>query len=86
MDYTLDFEEIVRRVFKYLVEGLAVAVAAYYIPSRNMNLREVAMIGLTAAAIFSILDMYAPSIADAARQGAGFGIGANQVGFTLPRI
>lgn len=73
--------ETVRRVVKYLIEGLAVAVAAYYIPKRNMDVQEVAMIGLTAAAVFALLDLFAPSVADAARQGAGFGIGAVQVGF-----
>ncbi len=76
--------ELVKRVVKYLVEGFAVAIAAYYIPRRTMQLQEIAMIALTAAATFGVLDMYAPSIADGARQGAGFGIGANTVGFTLP--
>lgn len=80
----LNFQEVLRRVIKYLVEGLAVAIAAYYIPQRNMSLREIAMIGLTAAAIFAILDLYSPAIGAAARQGAGFGIGASQVGFNIP--
>ena len=35
----------------------------------------------TAAATFSILDTYVPSMASQARSGAGFGIGANLVGF-----
>ena len=39
------------------------------------------MVAITAAATFAILDMYAPSISHATRQGAGFGIGANLVGF-----
>ena len=58
-----------------------VAIAAFYIPQRKMNLEEVAMIALTAAATFALLDMYAPSVGLTARQGAGFGIGANLVGF-----
>ena len=33
---------------------------------------------------FALLDMYAPSISNAARQGTGFGIGANLTGF--PRV
>jgi len=36
---------------------------------------------LTAAATFSILDTYVPSMGVSARSGAGFGIGANLVGF-----
>ena len=66
---------------KYLLEGLAVAAAAYYIPQKKTSLREVAMIALTAAATFAVLDIFAPAIASGARQGAGFGIGANHVGF-----
>ena len=76
--------ELVKRAIKYLVEGLMVAIAAYAIPKRSLNLDEVALIALTAAATFSILDTYLPSMAVSARSGAGFGIGANLVGF--PRL
>ena len=78
---SLDISALVARAIKYLVEGLAVAIAAYYIPQKKMNLQEIAMIAVTAALTFAILDMYSPSIASAARRGAGFGIGAMQVGF-----
>ncbi len=80
----LDLGELVRRAVKYLVEGLMVALAAYAIPKRSLNLDEVALIALTAAATFSILDTYLPSMGVSARSGAGFGIGANLVGF--PRM
>jgi len=73
--------ELVMQYLKYLLEGLAVAAAAYYIPQRKTNLREVAMIALTAAATFAVLDLFAPAVAGGARQGAGFGIGARHVGF-----
>ena len=76
-----DFGELIRRVVKYLVEGIMVAIAAYAIPKRSLNLDEVMLIALTAAATFSILDTYVPSMAVSARSGAGFGIGANLVGF-----
>ncbi len=66
---------------KYFVEGLMVAIAAYAIPKRTLNLDEVTLIALTAAATFSILDTYVPSMAVTARTGAGFGIGGNLVGF-----
>ena len=51
----LDLGELVRRAVKYLVEGLMVALAAYAIPKKSLNLDEVALIALTAAATFSIL-------------------------------
>jgi|UniRef100_A0A6C0C479 ABC-type Co2+ transport system permease subunit len=77
----LDIGELVRRVVKYVVEGIMVAIAAYAIPKRSMNIDEVMLIALTAAATFSILDTYVPSMAVSARSGAGFGMGANLVGF-----
>ena len=77
----LDLGELVRRAVKYLVEGLMVALAAYAIPKKSLNLDEVALIALTAAATFSILDTYIPSMGMTARTGAGLGIGANLVGF-----
>ncbi len=80
----LDLGELARRAVKYLVEGVMVALAAYAIPKRSLNMEEVALIALTAAATFSILDTYVPAMAVSARSGAGFGIGANLVGF--PRM
>ncbi len=77
-----DFSELIKRAIKYLVEGLMVAIAAYAIPKgKGLSLDEVALIALTAAATFSILDTYVPSMGMTARTGAGFGIGANMVGF-----
>ena len=78
---SLDLDELVKRAIKYLVEGIMVAIAAYAIPKKSLKLDEVALIALTAAATFSILDTYVPSMAVSARSGAGFGIGANLVGF-----
>ena len=77
----LDLGELIKRAVKYLVEGFMVAVAAYAIPKRSLNLDEVLLIALTAAATFSILDTYVPSMAVSARTGAGFGNGGNLVGF-----
>ena len=62
-----------------------VALAAYAIPKKALNVEEIALIALTAAATFSILDTYIPSMAVSARSGAGFGIGANLVGFPKMR-
>lgn len=77
----MDFTEIMKKIIKYLVEGLMVAIAAYAIPQRSLNMEEVTLIALTAAATFSILDCYVPNIGVSTRTGAGFGIGANMVGF-----
>jgi ABC-type Co2+ transport system permease subunit len=73
--------ELIKRIIKYLVEGLMVAIAAFAIPKRSLNIEEIVLIALTAAATFSILDTYIPSMGVTARSGAGFGIGANLVRF-----
>jgi ABC-type Co2+ transport system permease subunit len=75
--------ELIKRVIKYLVEGLMVAIAAYAIPKRSMNLEEIALLALTAAATFAILDTYIPSMGVSARQGTGLGIGLNLSGFPM---
>jgi ABC-type Co2+ transport system permease subunit len=73
--------ELIKRIIKYVVEGLMIAVAAYVIPKKSLNLEEIGCLALTAAATFAILDTYIPSMGVSARSGAGFGIGANLVGF-----
>jgi ABC-type Co2+ transport system permease subunit len=70
-----DTSEIVKRIIKYLVEGLMVAIAAFAIPKRSLNLEEIGLLALTAAATFAILDTYIPSMGVSARQGTGLGIG-----------
>jgi ABC-type Co2+ transport system permease subunit len=81
MSNMFDFGELIKRAIKYIVEGIMVAIAAYSIPKHRLNIEEVVIIGLTAAATFSVLDVFIPSMASSARGGAGFGIGANLVGF-----
>ena len=79
--YAFDVQEVFKRAVKYAVEGLFVAVAAFYVPKKKGSMEEVVTVGLVAAATFAVLDLAAPSVAVSARQGAGFGIGANLVGF-----
>jgi hypothetical protein len=68
---------------KYLLEGIAVAVAAYFIPRKKVEISEIIFIALSAAATFAVLDIFAPKVGDGARKGAGFGIGANTVGWPM---
>lgn len=80
-EYSFDLNEVVLRILKYALEGTVVAFAAYFIPKRAMAAEDVLMIGLIAACTFAILDLFAPAIGSTVRNGAGFGIGANLVGF-----
>lgn len=81
MNNVFNVTELIKRIIKYIVEGFMVAVAAFAIPKQSLNLDEIILISLTAAATFSILDTYIPSVGVTARSGAGFGIGANLVSF-----
>jgi len=79
--YKLDFEELVARVVKYLLEGLVVGIVAYVVPSKGISLKEAGFIALVAASMFALLDMLSPSIGASFRQGAGMGLGFKLVGF-----
>ena len=65
-----DITELIKRVVKYLIEGLMVSIAAFAIPKGSLKLEEIALIALTAAATFAILDTYIPSMGVSARSGA----------------
>ena len=58
-----------------------VAIACFAIPKKSLDIEEIAILALVAAATFSILDTYIPTMGESARTGAGFGIGANLVHF-----
>jgi hypothetical protein len=73
--------ELLTRAIKYFLEGLAVAVAMILIPRKMPAVEEILIVAVVAATMFAILDMMSPSVGLTARQGAGFGLGANLVGF-----
>ena len=73
--------ELLTRAIKYFLEGLAVAVAIVIIPRKVPNVEEILVVSVVAAVVFAILDLLSPSVGLTARQGAGFGLGANLVGF-----
>jgi ABC-type Co2+ transport system permease subunit len=84
MSNSFDFGQIVKLAIKYLVEGLVVAVVAVLVPKKALNTEEIIIIALTAAATFSILDVFIPVMGASVRQGAGLGMGFNLVNFPVP--
>jgi ABC-type Co2+ transport system permease subunit len=78
-----DLSEILKRAIKYLIEGLAVAIVAVLVPKKSLNVEEIIIIALTAAATFSVLDLFIPSMGSSVRQGAGLGLGFNLVKFPI---
>ena len=71
----------IRMVLKYAIEGLIIAIAAYYIPLmyktslRTPTFNEIFSIGLTASLTMVVLDFFSNQTAIGARLGVGLGIG-----------
>lgn len=78
--YTFDGKEIFKRGLKYLVEGLAVGLVAYYVTKNKFDIKDIIILGITAAFVFAILDTFSPTVSLGARFGAGFGIGQTMFG------
>ena len=68
-----------QNLVRYLVEGIAVAIAAYVIPNRRTKFNEVAIIAIVAALSLFVLDVFSSDVGAGSRLGAGFGIGYNLV-------
>jgi len=66
---------------KYIIEGIAIALVAFYVPLmfktslRKPTMYEIFGLAVTAALTMLILDVYSPNVAFGARLGAGFEIG-----------
>lgn len=74
----------IRNLILYLIEGIAVAIAAYVIPNRRTKLNEVVVISAIASLSFFILDVFSDSVGTGSRLGAGLGIGYNLVNVASP--
>ena len=82
---SLFLTQVLTIMIRAIVEGLAVAVAATFIAKRELPMKEVFGLAVTAAVVFLVLDsqFLSPVYGSAARTGAGFGMGANLVGFPM---
>lgn len=73
------FVDILKRLLKYIIEGLVVAIAGYYIPAKKPEISEIIIIALVAASTFAILEVYMPDAYMASRLGFGFQTGRNLI-------
>lgn len=80
MAYSLDMWEVLIRLLKYAIEGIAVGFVAFILPKSQLPFDKILFIALTAAAVFSILDLLAPAISAGTRQGVGLGAGFKLIG------
>lgn len=78
---SVDVKEIFVRIIKYVIEGTVIAIALVLVPSKSkLTVQEVLVIALIAAAVFSLLDTFSPSVGNSTRMGVGFGVGAGLMG------
>lgn len=70
---------------KYILQGLAIAIAAYYVPVmyktslRKPTLNEILSISVIASITMFILDYFIAEAGIGAKLGAGFSIGQNLI-------
>jgi len=78
---SINSRELCKRVVKYVLEGLVVAIAAILLPKSKPDFEAVIALALVAACTFAITDTLMPSLTYPIKLGAGFGVGASMVGF-----
>lgn len=73
--FDIDYREFIKRLLKYVIEGLAIGIVAFLVFRSKLTWKEAGMIGLTAGFAYCILDTFSPSVSFGARFGTGFGLG-----------
>ncbi len=68
----------------YLIEALAIAIAAYYIPQTVLSKTEIFKIALTGAISYLLLDLFSPIVSSGLRFGTGMSIGKNMINAKSP--
>jgi hypothetical protein len=63
-NFRLDKNEIIKRLLKYIIISLVIAIASINIPKNKLDLEEVVMISICGACVYAITDMYAPSVSN----------------------
>ena len=67
---------IIIKIMKYLLEGVAVSIAAFVLRKKNLTLNSAIGIAVTAALILGVLDHFTNGeLSHAVRYGAGAGVG-----------
>ena len=79
---SINSRELCKRVVKYVLQGLVIAIAAILLPKQKPDFEAVLALALVAAATFAIIDTMMPSLTMPVQLGAGIGIGAKMVGWS----
>ena len=75
----MDSRELCKRVVKYVLQGLVIAIAAILLPKQKPDFEAVLALALVAAATFAIIDTMMPSLTMPVQLGVGVGLGAKLV-------
>ena len=75
--------ELCKRVVKYVLQGLVIAIAAILLPKQKPDFEAVIALALVAAATFAIIDTMVPSLSIPLNWGVGFGLGTGLVGLNV---
>ena len=65
-------------------DSLLEAILALKALDARISVNEIVLIGVTAAAVLSLLDTFSPTISSGARNGMGLGLGLQTVGYSGP--
>ena len=59
---SIDFNELLTRLVKYICQALLVALISYNLCNTTLSCRDIIIISITSASIFAIIDLINPSI------------------------
>jgi len=74
------------RILKYLIEGVAIMISAHLLQGKKLKIRQLLVLGATAAVVHLILDEFAPAVGSASRTGSGLALGVQMAGGQIPMV
>jgi len=78
-EYFNDPSDMLKKITKYLIEGVVVGIVAKWISSHKLSIQEISIISLTAAGTLILLDVYSPAVSASYRHGLGLALGAKTI-------
>ncbi len=77
-------EEVLKKILRYVLEGLVIAVCSKLIPGNKFEVKHIMMMTMLITVIFMLLDVFSSDTLTSVRWGVGIGLGYGIVGmYTL---
>ena len=80
-----NIKNIIKRLIKYIIEGVIVVLVARWLPNTNISWKNALTIALTVSTTFAILDYFTPELSLTTRSSVDFSIG-DKLGELLKNI